>query len=47
MSDSEKDSLDSEINFTQSSNESSMDKSSRQEIDRVGRTLSQVEQEDR
>lgn len=45
MSDSDKDSINSEINFSPSSNESSMDKSSRQEIDRVGRTLSQVEQD--
>ena len=38
MSDSEKSSLEDEFNFSQSSNDSTMNKSSIQEVNRIGRT---------
>merc|ERR1712070_676670 len=45
MSDSDKDSINSEINFSPSSNESTINRSTIQEIDRIGRTQERVEEE--
>jgi len=45
MSDSEKSSLEDEFNFSQSSNDSTMNKSSIQEVNRIGRTQERVEEE--
>ena len=45
MSDSEKSSLEDELFFSQSSNDSTMNKSSIREIDRIGRTQERVEEE--